>query len=91
MGRPGRVVGRVIVALAVVGLLAAVFAWRAHVPTGSSPPATSQPPPLATPATPAVKPGPKDSMARAPGSNPALLDAYLFFLAALSGHRGPGR
>jgi hypothetical protein len=90
MGRLTRVVGRAIVALLVVGLLAAVFAWRAHVPVGSTPPATSEPPAHTTPDTAAVKPAPKDVGAGAPGSNARLLDAYLFFLAALDSHHARG-
>ena len=92
MGRLAGAVGRAIVALVVVGLLiAAVLAWRAHVPVGSVPLATSEPSARATPATPAVKPAPKESVTTAPGSNPRRLDALLFFLAVLSGHRAVGR
>jgi len=89
MGRLTRVVRPALVVLLVVGLLAAVFAWRAHLPVGSAP--TSEPPVHATPATAAVKPAPKDSVAGAPGSNARLLDAYLLFLAVLDSHRARGQ
>lgn len=91
MGGLTRVLGGAIVALVVVGLLAAVFAWRAHGPADSPPPAIGEAPAHATPATPALKPAPKDSVVGASGSNTRLRDAYLFFLAALAGHRPVGR
>jgi len=91
MGRLTRVVRPALVVLLVVGLLAAVFAWRAYLQFGSAPSATSEPPVHATPATAAVKPAPKDSVAGAPGSNARLLDAYLLFLAVLDSHRARGQ
>ena len=36
------------------------------------------------------QPAHKDSVTKAPGSSARLLDAYLFFLAALDSHRARG-
>jgi len=80
-----------VVALVVVGLLAAVFALRDHVPEGSAPPAATPPSASAAPPTPTAKPAPRDTAVKAPDPNTRLLDAYLFFLAAFESHRSRGR
>jgi len=80
-----------VVALMVVGLLAAVFALRGHVPAGSAPPAAEQPAARAAPPTATAKPAPRESAVKAPDPNTRLLDAYLFFLAAFESHRSRGR
>jgi len=81
---------RLIVAIVAVGLLAALFVLRLHVPVGSPPAGADRPPARATHATPTDQPAHKDSVTKAPGSSARLLDADLFFLAALDSHRGRG-
>jgi hypothetical protein len=97
MGMNTRLVRRSIVALVAVGLLVAIFVLRPSVPTGSSPPSDPQPAAPAAATMPAGKPAPRDSSASRPDDTPAaqaktkLLDAYLFFFAALSAHHARGR